>query len=348
MNKHFIGARSLALSSLVISVLLFSAPAWAEMPKDRIQKACTTPAQNSHKQGSSFSLLIEDVRRKFGRADARIANPRGFVASLDNVIAQSSFASTLKCRENLQKFGLVYHLRFLEPTLGEGSMYIQSRAVIAISPGVDPEEIANPEAVTLYFDLNKSVEKVFFVYLHELTHVCQAPNLEHLYVDFQKALGKLSAEKRAAWKNFESSEFTEDPFPPELKQVDEARGNLARALMYGEIEAFYKMQLAYRDWVPQAPALCYEANQGPRDSPLYMAYVNTETQLSRGFFAQSKLAAYDTPADIRHYAYATNSPLHRYPKLDPEPGEEKEYSRPSMHPKLKARIEKLGILVREP
>lgn len=275
-----------------------------------IQNSCTLPQRPAT---SKVGREIEQLIQNFRNLEDRIKNPQAFVDALDEVLLKTKLAPILKCRDKLKaKTGLNYELRFQDPSLGNQAMNF-GRIEERSGNGTNLKQI-------LEFNLVKGVGLVIFVYLHELTHVCQAMEMQWL-----SSLYSFSKDE-----NFIR--------------------NYVQMSMLGEIEAFYVMTLAFSELSAQAPGLCHEPNAyGVTLGTIYQAY---EKALLRGHFAQQIVYDYASLGDDSSNWYAQNkkylvqisSPETSYPYVDP-PG--KTFKLGRLDPSLIELVMRLGILVRE-
>jgi hypothetical protein len=218
-----------------------------------IASACraNTPPATRTEIGDQLEKLIRD----FSSAETRINSPEKFVAEIDAVLAKTRLAPILKCREQLNNSqGFAYALQFQDPARGNLSMKVTTEK-IRVGSTKKLKKI-------LKFNLVKSVEKVLFVYLHELMHVCQAPELEEFY-----------------------SRYDADP------QNLDFKGDVYRQRLLGEIEAYLVMNLAYTELVKYTPSLCVESGSTRRPT-ISEEYLESENALLNGSFAQTIISAY--------------------------------------------------------
>jgi len=191
--------------ALIILTLVLQTPgAHANPYVDEMQNYCEkkSPAVPA----TELSGLLEKLQNDYANQEARVKDPTGFVAALDNVIAHSDFAGIPQCRDKIRQAGYTFAMEFQNPADGDQSMAIETIE----------------KKTTMYFNLTKSVQRVLFVYLHEMTHVCQV-----LESDSQSTVG-----------------------------------DTARFSIFGEIEAFLHMNLAYRYFLPMSPRLCQAEGTG--------------------------------------------------------------------------------------
>lgn len=153
---------------------------------------------------SPLGLAIDALETRWGSAAARARDPRGFVAALDHVISLSRFAPLLACRAAVSP-RYAYRVSFQPVARGEQDMEV----------GVSGRRL------TLSFNLVKSVSRVLFVYIHELTHVCQTRENDRLFDEGRRAA-------------------------------------IAQGFFLDEIEAFHMMDLAFVDFSRASHAVCAE------------------------------------------------------------------------------------------
>lgn len=279
-----------------------------------IERVCIQQKAQRNSAPTELGKMLDSVQSRFIDEDRRAKDPALFVAALDEIIRRSEFAYILDCRERLNKDPkFSYQQRFQDRSLGDQSMAIQP------TYNTLPDGSLHT-AITLKFNLTKSVQRVLFVYLHELTHLCQMPEATRLTSNFTKAYEKGT--------NFE--------------EADEARGKHIRHRILGEIEAYYIMQLAYTSFVKQSPRLCEEAAPTP-DPKFYETYTVSENALVAGTFAQELVRDYteDDPSRKRFLVQHSSQP-----KQYSTPGAPT-FSLQKLHPDLRRDVEKLGIRVSE-
>lgn len=244
----------------ILILILFNLPSISTSANpfiDIINKSCLQLPTSA--VDTEFSRLLNQIQNDFKDQDTRIKNPHEFVAALDEVISHSEFAYLLKCRNAIAQHGYTYHLNFQNPSDGDQSMSV----------------LTNGQNVTLNFNLTKSVQRVLFVYLHEMTHVCQTAEREN----------------------------------------SESIGDYVRFSLFGEVEAFYNMQLAYRKFVSISPTLCMAHGTSSDSSKgnLNEAYLDAERKIEQGIFAQSIVSGYmESYKNYEHELVDMNSPLLTY------------------------------------
>lgn len=204
--------------------------------------------------------------------------------------------------------GFSYALKFQDPKLGNLSMQVTTEE--------ENNSASRTFKKTLEFNLIKSVQKVIFVYLHELTHICQASEFERIYANYKA-----------------------DP------KNTERIGDVYRQRILGEIEAFYTMNLAYSELVKFSSELCEEEQIQSSQPSISEGYIQSEEDLLNGSFAQTIIFGYkETFKGHEEYILDLNSPLRDY-KTTQLP--EAKFLLNGLNRKLKTGIYKLGILVAE-
>lgn len=267
-----------------------------------IASVCQNPSYSKTEIGDQLNQLIQD----FSSKEARIKNPDKFVSAIDAVLSKTNLAPILKCRDQLNRTpGFIYALKFQDPSRGNLSMQVTTEEI-----GIGSEKKLKK---TLEFNLIKSVEKVIFVYLHELTHICQAPEFEIIY------------------SNYEADSHN-----------SELVGDIYRQKILGEVEAFLTMNLAYTELVKFTPALCME-NGSAKSPTISEGYVDSENSLLDGSFAQTIIFGYaDYYKSHEEYILDANSSARDYKTAQLAEGK---FSLKKLNPKMKAKIESLGIFV---
>ncbi len=128
-----------------------------------------------------------------------------------------------------------------------------------------------------------------------------------------------------------------------IERLAARAGDFDRLAIFGEIEAFYKMTLAYRSFVPTSPGLCRSVHKDMKGTwvqhPLYESYLSAERSLEAGSFSQGIVKDY-----IGHYRkdeiVMADSPEHDYAHGD--------FKLNSLRPELISLIQRLKIKVIEP
>ncbi|OQW48823.1 MAG: hypothetical protein A4S09_13575 [Proteobacteria bacterium SG_bin7] len=211
-----------------------------------IAKRCLD--KNRPQTSSKVGKLLDQYKKDFSTQEMRAKEPANFVERIDAIIAQTKLAPILNCRARLAKTpGFSYELRFQDPALGNQSMQVVTEEV-----GSGSNRILKK---ILEFNLTKSAENVIFVYLHEMTHICQAQEFEETY-----------------------RRFDADPKNKELL------GDIYRAKLFGEIEAFFVMNLAYTELLKDSTAICEIQEAGEN---LAKIYGESEDEILGGTFAQN-------------------------------------------------------------
>jgi|GEM_PF-5077197 len=261
------GNGKMANMTWLLALILFFKPqvVRANPFVDQIHKYCAQGSPAS--EGNELSRILDKLQDDFKGLDARANNPMAYVAALDDAIAHSGSAAIPRCRETLRQAGFAYRIDFENPAAGCQVMFV-----------TDDDN----KTVTLHFNLNKSVQRALFTYLHEMVHVCQ------------------TAER--------------------LAQSNE--GDITRFQMFGEVQAFYSMIAAYRELLPLSPRLCRDEDLAcSSNAVLSEAYISSELQIERGDFAQSIVNNYSVNFDQQRksYLFAMPGPLHSYPANYLEP-----------------------------
>lgn len=258
---------------------------------------------------SEVGGLLDRLQREYATKEARIKNPEKFVASIDFIISKTRLAPILMCRDQLNATaGFSYALKFQDPKLGNLSMQVTTEE--------ENNSTGRTFKKTLEFNLIKSVQKVIFVYLHELTHICQAPEFERIYTSYEA-----------------------DP------KNTERIGDVYRQRILGEIEAFYTMNIAYTELVKFSSKLCEEEQIQSSQPSISEGYIQSEEALINGSFAQTIIFGYkETFKGHEEYILDLNSPLRDYKTTQLPEGK---FLLNGLNRKLKAGIDKLGILVAE-
>jgi hypothetical protein len=220
-----------------------------------IRRVCQQPTPPASQ--TELGRLLEKVQDDFKDEDARVKKRESFVKALDEVIARTSLARIARCPEEIAMEGYSYKLSFHDPAEGNKNMTVGQ----------------NGKEVTLTFNLTKSVQRVLFTYLHEMTHVCQAPRL----------------------------------------RTSTSVGEVVRLKMQGEVSAYYNMLLAYRELLPLSPRLCRDEGGRAGPDPLHDFYLEMEKSLEDGSFAQVVVDAYmPTYKKFEAELLDLTSPVHEY------------------------------------
>lgn len=245
--------------AVVLSALLGFAPlpAAAASAAD-IRAACAAGPRAF--PASELGNRLEAVQNDFPTVQARVADPAGYMEALDRVIAASDYAYLLDCRG-----AAPYSVVFNDVAAGEGTMSVHPKVSSA----------GALTGVEMRFDLVKNVQRGLIVYIHELTHVCQAPELAR-----------------------------------RMGRRDE--GAVSRWHVFGEIEAYARMAEAFAALVRHSARLCREEGRAnPGD--LGEVYGEMMDTLAAGTHAQMNVAAMfeSRPEELAHW-FDLTQPKVRY------------------------------------
>jgi len=292
-------ALSASLFLAIPFALLFPSCNFTKPPESTherlIRETCSQPNRSSPVVSNELAVLLNKVQDDFKDRESRIKNKEAFVFALDQVLTKSKFAQIAECRQGIEGHGYKYMLRFIDP--------LEKDAVMAV-------EKTSDKKVILHFNLNKPVQRVLFTYLHEMSHVCQIPEM----------LGSRSV------------------------------GDVIRLSMFGEVEAFHNMSLAYREFLSLSSRLCREEGieKDAPSSPLFEFYIGQENSMTKGSFAQEILHSYmkDTSIYKKFEAELLNlkSPLHEYFSQE----DKAKFQMHSLDARLKQLLQRLPISVTEP
>lgn len=319
---------------VIISILLAVSLGYfstATAQDQTIQNVCANKAAPDNTQTDIYKM-IDKMLVDFKDQNQRVKNRVQFVSALDQIIANSKFAYLLKCRDDLNAMkDFSYELVFQDLKRGNDSMAINPVYSASRSTGLISTQIQ------LEFNLVKAANSVLFVYMHELKHVCQAVEAAKLYSNTFNIERTLSAQETNQYNALVKTQKikTTGIFPtPKLQKLDDAIADENRFRYFGEVEAFYTMQLAYRSLVQVNKKLCgYETWQHPPDvANFYDIYVGTERGLSAGIFAQPIVFGY-LPEDRSEDRFVLDLKSQQHNYTDPDSGENFVLRR--LHPKLK-------------
>ncbi len=247
----------------------------------------------------------------------RRGNPETFVQTLDAVIAQSPFNHLLECRDRLRADpGFSYGLHFLGED--EGTM-------MSVSRRREFQGLSARVSVTLNFNLKASPQKVLFVYLHELTHVCQ----DHRWAELHRQYDLLQSLPPAFMGGMGVNPYVPRCLDEEQvsRPMPEVRADYERHRKLGEVEGFFTMVQAYTHFTSVDPAYCHE---GTGDHPGMMnGYMEMENKINQGFFAQDIIVRYHGDNDSQEVASALFD-LHAPRRLYPDG-----VIRPTFHPLMR-------------
>ena len=125
-------------------------------------------------------------------------------------------------------------------------------------------------------------------------------------------------------------------------------GDAVRFSMFGEIEAFYNMLLAYREFLPLSPQLCQDRGLNIKDAKdkLSSFYIDMEKSLENGSFAQVVVNSYMKNIYKKYESELLNlnSPTHEYYSPDTKT----HFRMHSLDAKFKKLIQRLPISIYEP
>lgn len=281
---------------------------------------------------SDLGDSLKKLQQEYSTTRSRTEQPEAFVASIDAAISKSKFAPLLECRNHLAKTpGFSYQLVFQDPSHGDLSMQVRQEKGKVVSGN----SITN---VILYFNLIKTVERVIFVYLHELTHVCQAIDSTNIYNEYEASKKLFSKDElKAIPPEGPTKKSLDGNLDTRYSQLDLALKKAFQNNFLNEIKAFYIMQLAYTEFVKASPNLCTNSFESKELAESYMA---SERRLIDGIFAQ---------AIIHHYmrSYSSKEEYLLVPDSKPIHYNRLDFSMKSLNPDFKQAIKNIGIQVTE-
>lgn len=305
-----------------------------------IQPICnSTTASTDVLIDTRLGQALNDLQDRFQTVESRLAQPEKFVEALDEVIRESDYANILECRDRILKDPRFdFEIKFMDPD-DNSSMRVDSKY----------SRVSTNEVHTrahLVFDIKNDVQGVLFVYLHELTHLCQGHRLSQLWLDHKNTQDGLTNKQiRALYKLSDVDWKSFDAKTQELMSIaDKAMGAYNRYVAFMEIEAFTNMALAYDYFLKYSPRLC---RTEPDGDELFSSYQRLFDGLNSG--AAPVMFVNGTA----HYQDDHFYNVDRY-LFDPNAGP-KEYLLPSgrlmkanpVHPDLKKMIKDFGIPVKD-
>ena len=310
----------------VMALVIVQTSAQAESP---IETNCAGKVDSFPQEFANFST--ESQRR---------ANPSLYVQTMEKMIRNGPFKQLLDCRDQLQADPqFKYNLRFLGENEG---------LTMSVKRNRKYEGLSARAAIELSFNLKSSPQRTLFVYIHELTHVCQAyrwADLQAKY-DIAESLPKIfSGGMLMAPPGFNSNGCSESSAITNLSSAQsrsEVKDNYYRHRKLGEVEAFYNMTKAYEHYTNVDPSFCKNTKDGGENQD--EGYLKMEKMINQGYFAQDIIVNYHEDDKINKEEIAAalfdlNSPQRMYPD---------QVSRPALNPSMLDLIKKAGLPVIEP
>lgn len=334
------GARAFSALVLLAGTAAGAPAAFAFTPQEQIRRSCEREAPAT--TPSALGRLLDELQDRYRTLEARTADPDAYLSGMNRILRQTPYARLLRCFDDLAaRPHASIQVEFIDPQASRQTMFLQA------STEIDPATGAvKTHRFRLGFSLKASVQMVFLTYLHELTHVCQAPAKIPLWAEESARLDAIEADYE------EYSRYPGLEYPPELdaaraerfRAYDRARERVVRAHMLGEIEAFQLMHEAFRYFIQESPRFCGEES-GSMYRDMYKAYLDGEDELAAGIFAQGIVHAYLDHYDAKpgfFFDTASTKIDYVFPGLG---GEKASLFR--LRPDFREEIEKLGILVNE-
>nr|HRO68628.1 hypothetical protein [Pseudobdellovibrionaceae bacterium] len=168
-----------------------------------------------------------------------------------------------------------------------------------------------------------------------------------LYRELEKRYEAIDTESYNEYLKYPDLEYPESldrDLLEKFRVLDRAEGELKQAQFLGEIEAFHVMHEAFLALTSLSPSLCFAENESGTDK-MYEAYLEFETERQQGIFAQSIVWSYlDYHKPKPGFLFDTKAEKidYEFPSLEGERA-----SLLPFNPRFRAKIEKLGIRVRE-
>lgn len=277
----------------------------------------------------------------FSTESLRRSDAISYVKAMDELITNGPFKHLLDCRDKLKSDSLFsYRLRFL------GENESQTMTVRRSLP--DGGGMMVQVAIELSINLKSSPQKVFFTYIHELTHVCQAyqwADLQTKY-DFVKSLKQISLTS-AGGDPYAHYAYVNPKCPTQPKlqpkpSYSEIKADYYRHRKLGEVEAFYNMTKAYQHYSGIDPLFCH-GTKDDGNSNMYEGYLDMEKMIDQGYFAQDIIVKYHeedgNKEETANALFNLKAPQVLYP--------DKVY-RPTLNTAMRNLIEKKGLPIEEP
>lgn len=231
------------------------------------------------------SHKISKLHNQFGSQKQREEAPEKLISLLDGILLSSPFSSIIKCKEQIKSDpNFDFRIKFQDVSEGNQNMAVKTDYL-----GSGEELITR---LNLEFNLVKSAQRVLFVYLHEMVHVCQRYNsTAKIKQQRKKSWKKLSLEEQGTYKKASSEDWgsINASSAERLNSFEHIDGEFSRWSFYGEIEAFYYAQKAYGYFTERSPRFCYDENLKDYNNPkidLYEVYIRSELKLKSGTFSQ--------------------------------------------------------------
>jgi hypothetical protein len=308
-------------------LIIFQGIAQAE---SRVAANCASTSSGS--SPSAFGTFSTEAQRR--------ADPVSYVQAMDRMISSGPFKSLLDCRDRLKADPQFrYNLRFLREN-EDGTMLVRRTR--------QNEGSGARVSIELLFNLKGSPQKIFFVYIHELTHVCQDYRwadlqakfdlIELLPQNFMGGMGMMMAPP----SNAGCEGLQKYPDAHRATSNSEIRADYVRHRKLGEVEAFYAMTRAYQHYTGVDPSFCRDGKED-KNSNMYEGYLEMERMIDQGFFAQDIIVKYHeedgNKEETASALYDLNSPQRLYPD---------KVLRPTLNPAMRDLIREAGMPVIEP
>jgi hypothetical protein len=250
-------------------------------PASPIEQVCNNKP-NTEAIDSKLSSLLEKLQSDFKKPETRIENPDAYVTAMNEVIKASAYSYLLECPKTWESLkGHKYKIGFLP---------VDSNAPMSVGPSDDGKELE------LKVNVSASTQRVLFGYMHELLHVCQAPNVEKIETEIARAQKNVPAEKMKSidWSGDFSGVSPKVSSYEAVMAYDRALQERYRAHTLNEILAHNLMRVAFTDFIKYSPRLCTEDLVGDKrpKKELYEVYSFYSDIYDKGQFPQHAVSWY--------------------------------------------------------
>jgi hypothetical protein len=284
-----------------------------------ISKNCVN--KNLNETPVEFKNYVTESQRR--------ADPNAYVQAMDALISKGPFKSLLECRDKLKSDNeFDYRLHFLEPSEGTTMSVSRTRPMSGMQSTL---------MIQLSVNLKSSPQKVFFIYIHELTHVCQAHRWAKLHTNYD-----LIEALPQSFTNGAGMMAAHPDCPQDSKSSSQIKADYYRHRKFGEVEGFYTMTKAYQHYTELDPSFCHGGKED-KNQNLFEGYLEMEKMIDQGYFSQDIILKYHeddkNKEEVAPALYNQNSPSLLYPDG---------VSRPKLNEEMIKLIKDAGMPVIEP
>lgn len=286
-------------------------------------------------KASETGSLIFSFLMKYYDLNSRKEDPDLYVREMDQIIQQTQFASILNCRDkviNNKKFH--YSVKFYEDE--------ESNTLLSVDTQRLQKTVQSSISLRLNLNLSIPVNEILPLYIHELVHICRAPEKAKLDDELLLAESQLdSLEKSKAINSLSSFWRT---LPPQvvkkIERFDTARARALRGHIISELEGNYVMQIAHQDLSSRESLIGSGILVG-------ISYGKRSRWLEEGTFAQRMMYQYYQNAIYQEGKYIFTEENRAVKYYDDSYDQNQRFVFFPLNSELKQAIESLGIEVAE-